>query len=196
MTLINVSYRIRRDTTANWALYNPVLNSGEMGLDTTLNKIKIGNGVSTWSLLTYANILASDLASELATHNNDTTNVHGIADTSVLATTTSVASDISTHNSDTTGVHGIVDTSLLATQTFAASAAANALSSANTYTDTTVSNLVGAAPALLNTLSELSDALNDNPNFAAEVAAQLASLTATVNSFENRIISLELGLGI
>lgn len=196
MTLINVSYRIRRDTTANWDLFNPVLNSGEMGLDTTLNKIKIGNGVSTWSLLTYANILASDLASELATHNNDTTNVHGIADTSVLATTTSVASDISTHNSDTTGVHGIVDTSLLATQTFAASAAANALSSANTYTDTTVSNLVGAAPALLNTLSELSDALNDNPNFAAEVAAQLASLTATVNSFENRIISLELGLGI
>ena len=196
MTLINVSYRLRRDTTTNWLLFNPVLKSGEIGLDTTLNKFKIGNGTSTWSLLTYANILASDLASELATHNNDTTNVHGIADTSLLATTTSVASDISTHNSDTTGVHGIVDTSLLATQTFAASAAANALSSANTYTDTTVSNLVGAAPALLNTLSELSDALNDNPNFAAEVAAQLASLTATVNSFENRIISLELGLGI
>lgn len=196
MTLINVSYRLRRDTTTNWLLFDPVLKSGEIGLDTTLNKFKIGNGTSTWSLLTYANILASDLASELATHNNDTTNVHGIADTSLLATTTSVASDISTHNSDTTGVHGIVDTSLLATQTFAASAAANALSSANTYTDTTVSNLVGAAPALLNTLSELSDALNDNPNFAAEVAAQLASLTATVNSFENRIISLELGLGI
>ena len=196
MTLINVSYRLRRDTTTNWLLFDPVLKSGEIGLDTTLNKFKIGNGTSTWSLLTYANILASDLASELATHNSDTTNVHGIADTSLLATTTSVASDISTHNSDTTGVHGIVDTSLLATQTFAASAAANALSSANTYTDTTVSNLVGAAPALLNTLSELSDALNDNPNFAAEVAAQLASLTATVNSFENRIISLELGLGI
>ena len=196
MTLINVSYRLRRDTTTNWLLFDPVLKSGEIGLDTTLNKFKIGNGTSAWSLLTYANILASDLASELATHNNDTTNVHGIADTSLLATTTSVASDISTHNSDTTGVHGIVDTSLLATQTFAASAAANALSSANTYTDTTVANLVGAAPALLNTLSELSDALNDNPNFAAEVAAQLASLTATVNSFENRIISLELGLGI
>jgi hypothetical protein len=196
MTLINVSYRIRRDTTANWNLFNPVLKSGEMGLDTTLNKFKIGNGTSTWSLLTYANILASDLASELATHNNDTTNVHGIADTSLLATTTSVASDISTHNSDTTGVHGIVDTSLLATQTFAASAAANALSSANGYTDTAISNLIGAAPALLNTLSELSDALNDNPSFAAEVAAQLASLTATVNGFNNRIISLELGLGI
>lgn len=196
MTLINVSYRLRRDTTTNWLLFNPVLKSGEIGLDTTLNKFKIGNGTSTWSLLTYANILASDLASELATHNNDTTNVHGIADTSLLATTTSVASDISTHNSDTTGVHGIVDTSLLATQTFASSVAANALSSANSYTDTTVSNLVGAAPALLNTLSELSDALNDNPNFAAEVAAQLASLTATVNGFNNRLLNLELGLGI
>jgi hypothetical protein len=196
MTLINVSYRLRRDTTANWATFNPVLKSGEIGLDTTLNKFKIGNGTSTWSLLTYANILASDLASELATHNNDTTNVHGIADTSVLATTTSVASDISTHNSDTTGVHGIVDTSLLATQTFASSVAANALSSANSYTDTSISTLVGAAPSLLNTLSELSDALNDNPSFAAEVAAQLASLTATVNGFNNRLLNLELGLGI
>jgi len=70
------------------------------------------------------------------------------------------------------------------------------LTSANTYTDTAISNLVGAAPALLNTLSELSDALNDNPNFAAEVASQIASLTATVNSFNARITSLELGLGI
>jgi hypothetical protein len=196
MTLINVSYRLRRDTTVNWATFNPVLKSGEIGLDTTLNKFKIGNGTSTWSLLTYANILASDLASELATHNNDTTNVHGIADTSVLATNTSVSSAVSTHSGVTTNVHGIANTALLATQSFATSAAGNALASANTYTDTAISNLVGAAPALLNTLSELSDALNDNPSFAAEVAAQLASLTATVNGFNNRIISLELGLGI
>ncbi len=41
----------------------------------------------------------------------DTTDVHGIADTSVLATNSSVASDISTHNSVTTNVHGIANKS-------------------------------------------------------------------------------------
>jgi Major tropism determinant N-terminal domain len=196
MTTMNVTFKLRRDTTANWATYNPVLQAGEIGIDTTLNKFKIGNGSAAWGVLNYANLLASDLTSAITAHNNDTTDVHGIADTSVLATNSSVSSAISTHNSVTTNVHGIANTALLATQTFATSAAANALTSANTYTDTAISNLVGAAPALLNTLSELSDALNDNPNFAAEVASQIASLTATVNSFNARITSLELGLGI
>jgi hypothetical protein len=196
MTTMNVTFKLRRDTTANWTTYNPVLQAGEIGIDTTLNKFKIGNGSSAWGILNYANLLASDLTSAINAHNNDTTDVHGIADTAVLATNSSVASDISTHNSVTTNVHGIANTALLATQTFATSAAANSLSSANSYTDTAISNLVGAAPALLNTLSELSDALNDNPNFAAEVASQIASLTATVNSFNARITSLELGLGI
>lgn len=48
---------------------------------------------------------------ELSSHANDTTNIHGIADTSALATTT----DISNHSSDTTNIHGIADTSVLAT---------------------------------------------------------------------------------
>jgi len=46
--------KLRRDTAANWASVNPVLASGEMGLDTTNDKIKIGNGSSTWSALPYA----------------------------------------------------------------------------------------------------------------------------------------------
>lgn len=53
--------------------------------------------------------------SELTTHTADTTSVHGIADTSVLATDTDVSSAVSTHSADTTSVHGIADTSALAT---------------------------------------------------------------------------------
>ena len=45
--------QIRRDTTANWASSNPILSQGELGLDTTLNKIKIGNGTSNWSALSF-----------------------------------------------------------------------------------------------------------------------------------------------
>ena len=55
---------------------------------------------------------AVDMAtqSELDTHASDTTSVHGIADTSVLATATDVSTAVSTHSSDTTSVHGISNT--------------------------------------------------------------------------------------
>jgi hypothetical protein len=79
-------------------------------------------------------ISAADTAAagKVSVHNQDTTDVHGIADTSVLVTQTNLSTavqdgvdqaataageiadgKISTHNSDTTSVHGISDTSLL-----------------------------------------------------------------------------------
>ena len=45
--------KLRRDTAANWTSQNPVLALGEPGYDTTNNKIKIGNGTSTWTQLSY-----------------------------------------------------------------------------------------------------------------------------------------------
>ena len=47
--------QIRHDTTANWALIDPVLVVGEMGVDTTLDIFKIGDGTTIWSLLPIAN---------------------------------------------------------------------------------------------------------------------------------------------
>jgi hypothetical protein len=68
----------------------------------------------------------------VGTHSTDTTSVHGIADTTALATTTDVSTAktaaettasgyVSTHNSATTNVHGIADTSILITTTGAQS---------------------------------------------------------------------------
>ena len=56
------------------------------------------------------------ISTAVGDHNNDTTSVHGIADTTALATNSSVDSAISDHNSDTTSVHGISDTAALATK--------------------------------------------------------------------------------
>ncbi len=47
--------KLRRDTAANWTSVNPVLNEGEMGLETDTNKLKIGDGYSTWSDRGYIN---------------------------------------------------------------------------------------------------------------------------------------------
>lgn len=69
----------------------------------------------------YADSLASNYdaagtaSTAVSTHNSTTTNVHGIADTSVLATDSDVSSAVSTHAAVTTNVHGIADTSVLAT---------------------------------------------------------------------------------
>lgn len=43
----------RRDTLANWLLNDPILLSGEIGIETDTGKLKIGNGVSHWSALNY-----------------------------------------------------------------------------------------------------------------------------------------------
>lgn len=49
----------------------------------------------------------------VAAHEADTTNVHGIANTAVLATSTDVSNAVAAALADTTAVHGISDTSLL-----------------------------------------------------------------------------------
>jgi len=40
--------QLRRGTTVEWETANTVLAEGEMGLDVDLDKIKIGDGTSTW----------------------------------------------------------------------------------------------------------------------------------------------------
>ena len=142
----------RRGTAAQWTAANPILAAGEIGFETDTSKFKMGNGSSTWSALTYfanatelaaivdgapaalntLNELAealgdnpaflTDISNNLTNHANDTTLIHGIADTALLATTANVeaanqaaSGALSAHSADTTAIHGIADTSLLAT---------------------------------------------------------------------------------
>lgn len=90
----------------------------------------------------------------LAAHEADTTAIHGITDTSVLATASSVATAITTHTG-ATDPHG--------DQAFATSAIATA-----------IANLIASAPGALDTLDELAAALGDDANFAATVTTALA----------------------
>jgi hypothetical protein len=144
----------RRGTAAQWTAANPTLAAGEIGFETDTNKFKMGNGSSNWAALTYfsnnaaltdlldgapdalntLNELAAAIGDDpaffttvgtnLATHESDTSGVHGITDTLALATTADTQSytdtAITTHNSDSTDVHGIADTAALATQSYVA----------------------------------------------------------------------------
>ena len=45
--------QIRRDTTSNWSSANPVLSSGELGINLTTGQFKIGDGSTAWNSLNY-----------------------------------------------------------------------------------------------------------------------------------------------
>jgi hypothetical protein len=48
-----VKIQIRRDTSSNWASVNPTLSQGELGFETNSKKIKIGDGSTTYTSLSY-----------------------------------------------------------------------------------------------------------------------------------------------
>jgi len=45
--------QVRRGTTSEWNSANPILEEGEIGYNSTLGQIKVGDGDSTWSQLYY-----------------------------------------------------------------------------------------------------------------------------------------------
>ena len=53
---MSVLIQFRRDTAAAWTAANPVLASGEMGVETDTNQFKIGNGSTPWNSLPYGGI--------------------------------------------------------------------------------------------------------------------------------------------
>ena len=58
--------KIRRGTSEQWSTSTKVLQVGELGIDVTLNKIKAGNGTSTWTLLPWLTITANDLTTQFS----------------------------------------------------------------------------------------------------------------------------------
>lgn len=48
-----VQLQLRRGTASQWTAANTLLAQGELGLETDTNKLKIGDGVTTWTTLPY-----------------------------------------------------------------------------------------------------------------------------------------------
>ena len=57
-----IQIQLRRDLEATWTLVNPVLASGEFGIEIDTFRFKIGDGVTLWNDLDYSgNIMHSNL---------------------------------------------------------------------------------------------------------------------------------------
>jgi hypothetical protein len=105
---------------------------------------------------------------------------------------------VDTHNDLTSGVHGVTgnvvgttDTQTLSNKTLGSDLAAggfkvsglatptnNADAATKSYVDTAVADLVGAAPALLDTLNELAEAIGDDEDFIGTVTASIGEKVA------------------
>lgn len=61
--------QFRRDTAARWKEVNPILQEGELGIETDTRFTKIGDGVNEWNNLDYS-IAVHNLTSELGNSEN------------------------------------------------------------------------------------------------------------------------------
>jgi hypothetical protein len=68
---------------------------------------------------------------------------------------------------------------------------AKAKADAKAYADQKVADLVNGAPAVLDTLKELADALAQDPNFATTVAGQIGTVASNLTSETSRATSAE-----
>ena len=67
---MSAQIKLRRDTAANWTSVNPILSSGEPGLETDTLKIKYGDGVTRWNLLAYPTVTFPSTISNATTATN------------------------------------------------------------------------------------------------------------------------------
>jgi hypothetical protein len=183
--------RLRRGTSTQWATSTVVLATAELGLDTTLNKLKVGNGMYTWPNLPFINVLPSELA-ELSQDAINSALVVGLHLTKTYddaANTITIASTL-TNVDNTSDANKPISTATATALNLKAPLANPALTgipTAPTATDTTnttqiattefvktaVANLVNSAPEALNTLKELSDALGSDANYATTISTAL-----------------------
>ena len=81
---------------------------------------------------------------------------------------------VATLNASTKIPTSQIDTTIIAERGYVNTQATAAITSAQTYTNSAINNLVNGAPAALDTLAELSAALNDNASYAATITSALA----------------------
>lgn len=61
---LKVKIALRNDTKENWTKLDPILLKGEIGIETDTQKLKIGDGTSKWSELTYFGGDVADLLTQ------------------------------------------------------------------------------------------------------------------------------------
>jgi len=187
----------RRGTAAQWTSANPILSPGEIGFEIDTNKFKIGDGTTRWASLIYFTADAAaaledlidgapgllDTLNELAAAVGDDANFFSTVTTNIA---TAKSEAISTSASDATTKANAAKSEAISTaaadatskvaaeatarNTAIASAISTEVTNRNSAITTAVAGVVAAAPAALDTLKELADALTADESTASTLA--------------------------
>ena len=161
-----VQIQFRRDTGANWASANTVLAAGEMGINTTTNQFKIGDGTTAWNSLSYAPISGT---------------VADIDDVTNVTITSATNGDLLKWNGsawvNASGYALLASPALTGTPTAptAASGTDDTQIATTAFVTGAVTDLVGGAPGALDTLNELAAAINDDASYASGITTALGN---------------------
>ena len=155
--------KLRRATASRWTSINPTLLAGELGVDTTNNKVKIGTGSATWTALPYATLTPTEINALFT----------GLP-TQISALSTNLTNTLDDYVpiGDVAQADGVA--SLDANGKVPSSQLPAGLAT-TTDVSTAISNLVASSPSTLNTLNELATALNNDANFAGTITTSLGS---------------------
>ena len=127
---------------------------------------------------------------KVSDHSTDTTNVHGISDTSLLALKSEVAAVTKT----TIGLGNVDNTADASKPVSSAQATAIATAKSEAIADATarVNAVIASAPAALDTLDELAAALGDDANYAATITTALAGKVPSATTISQKTASYTL----
>lgn len=179
--------KLKRGTSAQWAASTVPLAAGEIGLDTTLGKMKFGNGTALWPQLSFFHATLGDLTfafdsakayTDLAVASLSNTSDTTYVPLSDVGQVDGVASLDSSGKIPDLQIPAEIarDTEVASAASAAITAAvAQAGTAADTKISTAISNLVNAAPATLNTLNELASAINNDASYAATITTALGT---------------------
>ena len=176
--------QIRRGTAASWTSTNPTLSSGELGLETDTNKVKIGDGATAWNSLSYfydqsALSQANASATYLSIINASATYIPLTSQQTIINTASAAAVAYADGLTTSDVAEG---TNLYFTNQRAIDAASatyilqtNQQGIINSASAAAVIAVLDGAPGALDTLNELAAALNDDASFATTVTNSLAA---------------------
>jgi Major tropism determinant N-terminal domain len=144
---MSVLIQLRRDTAANWTSVNPVLNEGELGVETDTSKSKMGDGVTAWTSLSYWNTGAADAlgaaaAAQAAAESYAASEAS--AAQSAAETYATSAAGTAQANAETYAASQ-ASTAQTAAETYAAAQASSAQTAAETYASGLVTTEAGRA---------------------------------------------------
>jgi hypothetical protein len=188
--------QVRRGTTSEWNTANPTLEEGEIGYNTTLGQMKIGDGSTSWGNLDYI-VNSASLDTSLGSYIPDTEKsaVNGVAELDASKNILAPAGIIfeGTANDHETTL-SVTDPTADRTITFPDATGTVALttdisvtaSSTNTFSNKSISL---GSNTVTSTLAELNTAISD-----ADVATLAGTETLTNKTLTSPVINTPTGI--